>query len=424
MKKLLNTLYVTSENSYLALDGENIVIYEEQEERGRLPLHNLEGIVSFGYRGTSPALMGACADRNISLCYVTPQGRFLARVTGKVRGNVLLRKQQYESSQDNASSLEIAKNCIVGKVYNARWVLERAVRDHPLQVDVEKMKNASQQLKNSLIQIQSSESKEQLRGYEGEAASVYFGVFDELILQQKKEFFFHGRSKRPPMDNVNAMLSFTYTLLTNNIVSALECVGLDSCVGYLHTERPGRASLALDLIEELRPVLADRFVLSLINKKIVTGKNFTKKENGAVLMDDEIRKKFLTEWQKKKKETITHPYLNEKIEWGMIPYVQSMSETEREELRRNFAQVSISCHSMEDMELAVQAGASQIILGTIFETDCKKGLQGKGVEFVRQICARCPVPVYAIGGMNLERISLVRQAGAAGGCMMSGFMKL
>lgn len=324
MKKLLNTLYVTSENSYLALDGENIVIYEDQEERGRLPLHNLEGIVSFGYRGTSPALMGACADRNISLCYVTPQGRFLARVTGKVRGNVLLRKQQYESSQDNAISLEVAKNCIVGKVYNARWVLERAVRDHPLQIDVETMKNASQQLKNSLIRIQSSESKEQLRGYEGEAASVYFAVFDELILQQKKEFFFHGRSKRPPMDNVNAMLSFTYTLLTNNIVSALECVGLDPCVGYLHTERPGRASLALDLIEELRPVLADRFVLSLINKKIVTGKNFTKKENGAVLMDDELRKKFLTEWQKKKKEIITHPYLNEKIEWGMVPYVQSM----------------------------------------------------------------------------------------------------
>ena len=324
MKKLLNTLYVPSENSYLALDGENIVIYEDQEEQGRLPLHNLEGIVSFGYRGTSPALMGACADRNISLCYVTPQGRFLARVTGKVRGNVLLRKQQYESSQDNAISLEVAKNCIVGKVYNARWVLERAVRDHPLQIDVKTMKNASQQLKNSLIRIQSSELKEQLRGYEGEAASVYFAVFDELILQQKKEFFFHGRSKRPPMDNVNAMLSFTYTLLTNNIVSALECVGLDPCVGYLHTERPGRASLALDLIEELRPVLADRFVLSLINKKIVTGKNFTKKENGAVLMDDELRKKFLTEWQKKKKEIITHPYLNEKIEWGMVPYVQSM----------------------------------------------------------------------------------------------------
>ena len=324
MKKLLNTLYVTSENSYLALDGENIVIYEEQEERGRLPLHNLEGIVSFGYRGTSPALMGACADRNISLCYLTPQGKFLARVTGKVRGNVLLREQQYASSKNAEIGLAVAKNCILGKVYNARWVIERALRDHPMQVDTERLKMVSVQLKHSLELIQNSVSKDQLRGYEGEAASLYFSVFDELILQQKKDFFFHGRNKRPPMDNVNAMLSFTYTLLTNSITSALESVGLDPCIGYLHTERPGRASLSLDLIEELRPVLADRFVLSLINKKIVTGKNFTRKENGAVLMDNELRKKFLTEWQKKKKEVITHPYLNEKIEWGMVPYAQAM----------------------------------------------------------------------------------------------------
>lgn len=324
MKKLLNTLYVTSENSYLALDGENIVIYEEQEERGRLPLHNLEGIVSFGYRGTSPALMGACADRNISLCYLTPQGKFLARVTGKVRGNVLLREQQYASSKNAEIGLAVAKNCILGKVYNARWVIERALRDHPMQVDTERLKMVSVQLKHSLELIQNSVSKDQLRGYEGEAASLYFSVFDELILQQKKDFFFHGRNKRPPMDNVNAMLSFVYTLLTNSITSALESVGLDPCVGYLHTERPGRASLSLDLIEELRPVLADRFVLSLINKKIVTGKNFTRKENGAVLMDNELRKKFLTEWQKKKKEVITHPYLNEKIEWGMVPYAQAM----------------------------------------------------------------------------------------------------
>lgn len=163
-----------------------------------------------------------------------------------------------------------------------------------------------------------------MRGFEGEAASVYFGVFDELILQQKREFYFHGRSKRPPQDNMNAMMSFVYTLLTNNITSALECVGLDPYVGYLHTERPGRVSLALDLIEELRAVLADRFVLSLVNKRIVNGKNFTQKENGAVLMTDELRKKLLTEWQSKKKETITHPYLNEKVEWGMVPYVQAM----------------------------------------------------------------------------------------------------
>ena len=324
MKKLLNTLYITSENSYLGLDGENVVIYEDKTEIGRIPLHNLEGIVSFGYRGTSPALMGACAERNISLCYLTPQGKFLARVSGRIRGNVVLRQQQYTSTRDQEKSLEIAKNCILGKVYNSRWVLERAIRDHSMQIDYEKVKTASEYLKNSLNWIQNSESKEQLRGYEGEAASVYFGVFDELILQRKKDFIFQGRNKRPPQDNVNALLSFVYTLLTNTITSALETVGLDPYVGYLHTDRPGRASLSLDLIEELRAVLADRFVLSLINRKIVSGKNFSKKENGAVLMDDDLRKKVLTEWQNKKKETITHPYLKEKVEWGMVPYVQAM----------------------------------------------------------------------------------------------------
>ena len=183
MKKLLNTLYVTSENSYLSLDGENIVVFEEKTEVGRLPLHNLEGIVSFGYRGTSPALMGACAERSISLCYMTPQGKFLARVTGKTKGNVLLREQQYASSKNEEISLDIARNCIIGKVYNARWVLERSIRDHSLQIDVDKVKNVSDKLKNSLKYIQSCQSKEQLRGYEGEAAAVYFGVFNELILQ-------------------------------------------------------------------------------------------------------------------------------------------------------------------------------------------------------------------------------------------------
>lgn len=324
MKKLLNTLYVMSENGYLGLDGETIVIYDGEKGVGKVPLHNLEGIVSFGYRGTSPALMGACADRNISLCYLTPQGKFLARVTGKTCGNVILRDRQYTSSKDEKRSLEISKNCISGKVYNARWVLERAIRDHAMQIDKERVKVASLQLKTFLQYIQNAESKEQLRGYEGEAASIYFSVFDEIILQQKKDFSFRGRSKRPPMDNVNAMLSFVYTLLTNQITSALEVVGLDPCVGYLHTERPGRASLALDLIEEFRAVYADRFVLSLINKKIVNKKNFTKKENGAVLMDDDSKKKLLMEWQNKKKEVITHPFLKEKVEWGMVPYVQAM----------------------------------------------------------------------------------------------------
>lgn len=324
MKKLLNTLYVTSENSYLSLDGETIVVLDNGLEVGRVPLHNLDGIVSFGYRGTSPALMGACAERNISLCYLSPQGKFLARVTGPVKGNVLLRKKQYEVSVDLEKSLEIAKSCIIGKIYNARWVLERATRDHSLQVDVERIKKASLLLKESVGRIQGSQSKEQLRGYEGEAASIYFGVFDELILQQKKEFFFHGRNKRPPLDNVNALLSFMYTILTNNIAAALEAAGLDPYVGVLHTERPGRASLALDLVEELRSVMAERFVLTLVNKRIVNGKDFVKKENGAVLMTDDGRRKILTEWQSRKKEMLVHPFLKEKMEWGMVPHIQAM----------------------------------------------------------------------------------------------------
>lgn len=324
MRKLMNTLYVTSENSYLSLDGENVVIRDGEQEIGRLPLHNLEGIVSFGYRGTSPALMGACAEKNISLCYLTPQGKFLARITGKVKGNVILREQQYKSAFDETIGFSIARNCIAGKIYNSRWVLERAIRDHSMQIDAEKVKNASEKLKHSQYLVGESRSKDQLRGFEGEAAKIYFSVFDEMILQQKKDFSFQGRNKRPPLDNVNAMLSFVYTLLTNMITSALETAGLDPYVGFLHTERPGRASLSLDLIEELRPVFADRFVLTLINKRMVAKGDFRQKENGAVLMSDNARKTILTEWQKKKKETLTHPFLKEKVEWGIVPYVQAM----------------------------------------------------------------------------------------------------
>ena len=221
-------------------------------------------------------------------------------------------------------SLDIAKSCIIGKIYNARWVLERTIRDHGMQIDTERVKQASEFLKGSLQEIRQCETKDQLRGYEGEAAKLYFRVFDEMILQQKKDFFFEKRSKRPPMDRVNALLSFTYTLLTHMVRSGLETVGLDPYVGYLHTERPGRVSLALDLMEELRPVLADRFVLSLINRKMLNGKDFKIKENGAVLMTEDARKMILTEWQNRKKEQITHPYLKEKVEWGLVPYVQAM----------------------------------------------------------------------------------------------------
>ena len=324
MKRLLNTLYITSGNRYLSLDGENVVVMEDKKEIGRIPLHNLQAIVTFGYTGASPALMGACAQRNIELSFMSGNGRFLARVSGEEKGNVTLRKTQYRISEKKEESVKIAKNFILGKVYNARWVLERAARDYSMRLDAELLKKKSAFLGQSMNKIRECEDAGTLLGLEGEAASVYFSAFDELILQQKEDFYFHGRNKRPPLDNVNAMLSFGYSLLAGMCGGALEAVGLDPYVGYLHTDRPGRVSLALDLIEEFRAVYADRFVLSLINKKIVNGKNFSRKENGAVLMDDDLRKKVLVEWQNKKKEVITHPFLKEKVEWGMLPYVQAM----------------------------------------------------------------------------------------------------
>lgn len=323
MKRLLNTLYISSENSYLALDGENIVILEGNAELARVPLHNLEGVVSLGYRGTSPALMGACAERGISLCYLSPQGRFLARVTGRTKGNVLLRQKQYAVAASE-ERLEIARNCIFGKLYNARWVLERFTRDHELQVDTEKLKKVSALLREASLKAQDCIDESSLRGIEGEAANCYFSVFDELILQQKKDFFFRKRSRRPPMDPVNALLSFIYALLSNSMSASLEAVGLDPYIGMMHADRPGRASLALDMMEELRAVMADRFVLRLINKRIVDRKDFIHKENGAVLLKDEGRKRVLVEWQKHKKESLKHPYLEESMEWGMVPYAQAL----------------------------------------------------------------------------------------------------
>ena len=324
MKRLLNTLYVTSNNRYISLDGENVVILEDQKEIGRVPLHNLQSIVTFGYTGASPALMGACAQRNIDLSFMSGHGRFLARVSGEVKGNVTLRKQQYRISEDKDKSICIARNFITGKVYNARWVLERAARDYPMRLDAEKLKAKSAMMNKSLADIRKCQEPAALLGLEGESASVYFSVFDDLILQQKDDFYFHGRNKRPPLDYVNAMLSFAYSLLAGMCGAALEGVGLDPYVGFFHTDRPGRMSLALDLMEELRSVMADRFVLTLINKRIVNKDDFIKKENGAVLLTDSGRKTFLSAWQAKKQEVIKHPFLDEKLEWGIVPHAQAM----------------------------------------------------------------------------------------------------
>jgi CRISPR-associated protein Cas1 len=324
MKKLLNVLYVTVPEAYLSLDGENIVIKKGEETAMRLPLHNLENIVCFGYPGVSPALMGACAEKAIGLCFLTPYGRFLGRVSGKIKGNVLLRKRQYQLSEERDKSAQIAASFLIGKLANCRKVIERAVRDHAMLVDVPVMQNTSASLKALAQSVKACKSVEEMIGVEGSAARVYFNVFDQLILQQRESFQFNERSRRPPLDNVNAMLSFFYTILANEASSALETVGLDPYVGFLHQDRPGRPSLALDLMEELRPVFADRFVLSLINRKQVTGEGFTKKESGGIIMNDETRKKALAAWQERKKETLMHPFLKEKIEFGMVPYVQAL----------------------------------------------------------------------------------------------------
>lgn len=324
MRILGNTLYVTTPDAYLALDGENVVIEKSGAELRRIPLHNLDGIVAFGYTGASPALMGACAARGVALTFLTMHGRFLARVCGTAQGNVLLRKEQYRVSDDAEKSAVIAKSMIMGKLFNSRWVIERAIRDYALRLDTNQLKHVSDSIAESLRQVQSAETLEEIRGIEGEAAVRYFSILDNLILQQKDQFFFRSRNRRPPTDNVNALVSFVYTLLAHDTASALETTGLDPYVGFLHRDRPGRISLALDLMEEFRSTIADRFVLTLINTRQVNGNGFVQKEDGAVWIDDNTRKSVLIAWQKKKLEKITHPLLGEKMEWGLVPYAQSL----------------------------------------------------------------------------------------------------
>ena len=324
MKQLLNTLFVTSEDIYLSLEGENVLANREKEVIARYPLHTLQTIVSFSYSGASPALMGACAQRGIGLAFCTPRGRFLARVCGKSSGNVLLRREQYRIADDSQRSCEIARNMIFGKLSNGASSIQRTLRDHAPRVADCGLEDAARKVKELLPLTLEVSDLEALRGLEGVGAAAYFGVFDHLLLNRKEDFFFHGRNRRPPLDRVNAMLSFAYSLLAHDCASALESVGLDAYVGFLHRDRPGRESLALDLMEELRPCMADRFVLTLVNNRVVKPEDFQVQDSGAVLLTDEGRKKFLKAWQERKRDILTHPYLNEKMSWGLIPYVQAL----------------------------------------------------------------------------------------------------
>lgn len=324
MKHYLNTLYVTTQGSYLAKDGECVLVRVEGEDRLRLPIHGLGGIVCFGQVSCSPFLLGHCAENGVAVSFLTERGRFLARVQGPVSGNVLLRREQYRRADAPEASALVARCVLTGKIANSRTVLLRTARDHEDKVDAEALRGAAERLADCGRRLEPGLPLDVLRGIEGEAGNTYFEVFDHLLTNQKEDFRFTSRSRRPPLDRINCLLSFLYTLLAHDVRSALESVGLDPAVGFLHRDRPGRPGLALDLMEEFRPVLADRLALSLVNLGQVQAKGFRVEENGAVRMDDDTRKEVLVAYQKRKQEEMQHPFLGEKAALGLMPYLQAL----------------------------------------------------------------------------------------------------
>jgi len=326
VKKHLNTLYVSTQNAYLFKEGQSVVVRVEKENRLRLPVHTLDGIVCFGAVSMSPFLMHHCAENNVAVSFLSQYGKFLARIQGPVSGNVLLRREQYRVADHSEATSNIARNMLVGKLANARAVLRRALRDHgekECKSPLNGLERNEKRLTQYIQRLENPMPIDQLRGNEGEAAASYFAAFPYLITVKEEAFTFSGRNRRPPTDPVNALLSFSYTLLVHDCRSALEGVGLDPCVGYLHTDRPGRPSLALDLMEEFRAFLADRLVLSLINRRQIQPKDFKDSAGGAVTMTDDARKTLLATWQKRKQDEITHPYLGEKCKVGLLPHLQA-----------------------------------------------------------------------------------------------------
>lgn len=324
LKRLLNTLYVTTPGAYLARDGETVAIRVEGETRLRVPIHGLSSIICLGRIAFSPGLLMLCSERGVSLSLLSARGRFIARLEGPISGNVLLRRAQYRLADDPEGAAVMARLFVIAKLANSRAVLMRAMRDHPEVAQAAELDGAAWRLAKLLRQLGDPLGLDAVRGVEGDAAKAYFGVFDDLILAQKQDFFFKQRSRRPPLDNLNALLSFLYTLLVHDCAAALQGVGLDPAVGFLHRDRPGRPGLALDLMEEFRAFLADRLALSLINRQQIRGRGFRTSESGAVVMDDDTRKTVLVAWQKRKEEEITHPFLQEKVAVGLLPHAQAL----------------------------------------------------------------------------------------------------
>ena len=321
MKKLLNTLYVQSQGSYLRQEGETVVVERERAVVARIPIHTLSGIICFGNVLCSPFLLGLCGERGVHVSFLTEHGRFLARVAGPVSGNVLLRVAQMKAAGDPAHARDLAASFVAGKILNARTILQRRLRDHGEDVACAL---AVVELAALVPQLRKAGTTDEVRGVEGSAAARYFEAFNGLLVAQRDAFAIHNRNRRPPLDPMNALLSFHYTLLAHDCAGALESVGLDPQIGFLHAPRPGRDSLALDLMEEFRAPLADRAALSLVNLQQLGPKDFKTSESGAVEMKDDARKTVLLAWHKKKQETIVHPFLGEKVEIGLLPYVQAL----------------------------------------------------------------------------------------------------
>ncbi len=324
MKRFLNTLFVMTQKSYLRKDGDTVVVKAGGEVKLRVPMISLQGIVCFGNVAVSPFLLGSAAERGLSVSFLSQFGKFLARVQGPVAGNVLLRRAQYKASDDPEKTASVIRQILTGKFGNCRTVLQRALRDHPEKVDAAALEKAAAKLEAGLDRIRREKDSEVLRGIEGELAREYFGVFNELITAQKADFYFKERSRRPPLDRVNALLSYVYTILYHDMRSALEAVGLDPAVGFLHRDRPGRLSLALDLMEEMRPFFADRIALSLINLRQIDAGQFTVTESGAVLMDEKARKTLLAAYQKRKQDTVMHPFVQENMHIGILFHIQAL----------------------------------------------------------------------------------------------------
>lgn len=324
MKRHLNTLFVTTQGAYLAKERETVCVRVEGETKLRLPLLNLEGIVCFGNVSISPFLLGKCGEKGVHVSMLSSHGRFLARVVGKTSGNVLLRREQYRRADEPAGSAEIARSILLAKLLNSRHVVQRSLRDRPAEEGDDPRAAAVTMLAALVGELDRAPHLDALRGVEGAAARAYFSAFDRLVSPQSEGFRFRGRNRRPPTDPVNALLSFLYTLLRHDVTAALESVGLDPQVGFLHRDRPGRTGLALDLMEELRASFTDRLALTLINRRQVRAEGFETGETGGVVMDEATRKTVLVAYQEKKQTEIEHPFLGEKLTMGTLFHVQAL----------------------------------------------------------------------------------------------------